>query len=111
MDISSAVGRKTGLSDAEIAAISGFRDEGFTESEQLLLHYADQMTSTPVTVSDQLFAGLKIHFDDNQLLELTADIAHENYRARFNHALEIGSDNLYCPLPAAKQETLTADQR
>ncbi len=110
MDIGSAVGRKTGLTDVEIAAISGFRDEGFSEPEQLLLHYADQMTSTPVTVSDELFAALKTHFDDNQLLELTADIAHENFRARFNHALEIGSDNLYCPLPAAKQETLTADK-
>ncbi|HXB21108.1 MAG TPA: hypothetical protein VNV88_06995 [Candidatus Solibacter sp.] len=110
MDIGSAVGRKTGLSDAEIAAISGFRDEDFSEPEQLLLHYADQMTSTPVTVSDELFAALKTHFDDNQLLELTADIAHENYRARFNHALEIGSDNLYCPLPAPKQESLTADK-
>jgi hypothetical protein len=43
-------------------------------------------------------------------LELTADIAHENYRARFNHALEIDSDNLYCPLPV-RQESLTADLR
>jgi len=93
------VGRKTGLSDAELAAISSFRDEGFSEPEQLLLHYADQMTTTPVHINDQLFAALKQHFNDDQLLELTADIAHENYRARFNHALEIDSDNLYCPLP------------
>ncbi len=99
MDISSAVGRKTGLSDAEVAAISGFRDEGFSEPEQLLLHYADQMTATPVEISNELFAALKQHFNDEQLLELTADIAHENFRARFNHALEIDSDNLYCPLP------------
>ena len=105
------MGRKTGLTDAEVAAISGFRDEGFAEPEQLLLHYADQMTATPVHISDQLFATLKAHFDDDQLLELTADIAHENYRARFNHALEIGSDNLYCPLPVRKQENVTADLR
>jgi alkylhydroperoxidase family enzyme len=107
MDIGSAVGRKTGLSDTEIAAISGFRDEGFSEPEQLLLHYADQMTATPVHISDQLFAALKAHFDDDQLLELTADIAHENYRARFNHALEIDSDNLYCPLPAREHSAVS----
>src|SRR5947209_15667115 len=108
MDISSAVGRKTGLTDAEVAAISGFRDEGFSEPEQLLLHYADQMTATPVHISDELFAALQQHFDDDQLLELTANIAHENYRARLNHALEIDSDNLYCPLPV-KRENVIAD--
>ena len=91
-----------------MAAISGFRDEGFSEPEQLLLHYADQMTATPVHISDELFAALQQHFDDDQLLELTADIAHENYRARLNHALEIDSDNLYCPVPA-RQESVTAD--
>jgi 4-carboxymuconolactone decarboxylase len=104
------VGRKTGLNDAEVAAISGFRDESFSEPEQLLLHYADQMAATPVHISDELFVALKEHFDDDQLLELTADIAHENYRARFNHALEIDSDNLYCPLPA-RQENVAADVR
>jgi alkylhydroperoxidase family enzyme len=108
------VGRKTGLSDAEVAAISGFRDEDFTEAEQLLLHYADQMTATPVHINDQLFDALQAHFNDDQLLELTADIAHENFRARFNHALEIGSDNLYCPLPGASKgesQKVTADLR
>jgi len=98
------VGRKTGLSDAEVAAISGFRDEGFSEPEQLLLHYADQMTATPVEISNELFAALKQHFNDEQILELTADIAQENFRARFNHALEIDSDNLYCPLPRAEPD-------
>ena len=104
MDISSAVGRKTGLTDAEVAAISGFRDEGFSEPEQLLLHYADQMTATPVAISNELFAALKQHFNDEQILELTADIAHENFRARFNHASEIDSDNLYCPLPQSQSK-------
>jgi alkylhydroperoxidase family enzyme len=65
------------------------------------------MTATPVHINDQLFAALKAHFDDDQLLELTADIAHENYRARFNHALEIDSDNLYCPLPAREHSAVS----
>jgi alkylhydroperoxidase family enzyme len=53
------------------------------------------MSKTPVRVSDELFAKLKKYFNDEQIVELTATIAYENYRARFNHALHIGSENLY----------------
>ena len=53
------------------------------------------MSQTPVRVPDELFARLRAHFDDGQIVDLTASIAFENYRARFNHALGIGSDNLY----------------
>ena len=35
-----------------------------------------------------------------QLIELTASIAYENFRARFAHALGIGSDDLYSPCPS-----------
>jgi len=36
-----------------------------------------------------MFAELRRHFDEAQLVELTAAIAWENYRARFDHALGI----------------------
>ncbi len=62
------------------------------------------MTDVPVNVPDELFAELKSHFNDKQIVELTAIIARENYRARFNHALLIGSDGFtnegaFCPVP------------
>ncbi len=61
------------------------------------------MTLTPVEVPDELFAELRHHFDEAQLVELTAAIAWENYRARFNHAFGIEaqgfSKGAYCPLP------------
>ena len=64
------------------------------------------MTLTPVEVSDELFAALRQHFDDAQLVELTAAIAMENYRARFNHAFEIEAQDFsrgaYCPLPEGR---------
>lgn len=40
-------------------------------------------------VPDDLFAALAAEFDERQLVELTAAIAWENYRARTNHALGI----------------------
>jgi alkylhydroperoxidase family enzyme len=68
-----------------------------------VITYAAEMTKTPVDVPEELFAALSAHFNAAQLVELTATIAWENYRARFNHALDIGaqgfSEGAYCPLP------------
>ncbi len=61
------------------------------------------MTNTPVEVPDTIFNALRKHFNDAQLVELTAAIAWENYRARFDHALGIEaqgySEGAYCALP------------
>ena len=61
------------------------------------------MTRTPVEVPEALFAKLRELFDEPQLVELTATIAWENYRARFNHAFGIEaegfSEGAFCALP------------
>jgi alkylhydroperoxidase family enzyme len=61
------------------------------------------MTRTPVEVPEALFAKLRKLFDEPQLVELTATIAWENYRARFNHAFGIEaegfSEGAFCALP------------
>jgi alkylhydroperoxidase family enzyme len=56
------------------------------------------MARTPAEVSDAVFEELKSYFNTGQIVELTAAIALENFRARFNCALKIKSDNL-CTLP------------
>ena len=75
----------------------------FSPLEKLVLDYAVEMTKTPVEVPDALFAALREHFDEAQLVELTAAIAWENYRARFDHALGVEaqgfSGGAYCALP------------
>ncbi len=79
------------------------RSTAYTPLERLVIEYAVEMTKTPVEVPDALFAALREHFDEAQIVELTAAIAWENYRARFNHALDVGSqgfsEGAYCPLP------------
>ena len=61
------------------------------------------MTQAPVEVPDELFAALRQHFNEAQMVELTAAIAWENYRARFNHAFGVEaqgfSEGAYCPIP------------
>jgi len=75
----------------------------FSTLEKLAIDYAVCMTNTPVDVPDALFAALRAQLDEAQLVELTAAIAWENYRARFDHALGIEaqgfSEGAFCPLP------------
>jgi alkylhydroperoxidase family enzyme len=75
----------------------------FSEAEKLVLEYADAMTQTPVGVADELFQKLRKNFTDAQLVELTATLAWENYRARFDHAFGVESEGFtqgsYCALP------------
>ena len=69
----------------------------------MILEYADAMTQTPVNVSDDLFRKLRAKFTDVPLVELTATLAWENYRARFDHALGVEAEGFtkgsYCAMP------------
>jgi hypothetical protein len=37
------------------------------------------------------------YFSEEQFIELSAQIAFENYRARWNQVIDIGSDEIYKP--------------
>ncbi len=97
MDIGSAVGRQKNLvTDEELSEVANWEHSKIlSASERTAIEYAEEMSKTPVRVSDELFERLKEYFSDTQIVELSASIAYENYRARFNHALEIKSEDLY----------------
>ena len=84
-----------GCTDDEIAAIRSGNFETFTPPEAALLHMADAMADTPANVSDQLYAELRRHFSEEQLVELAASAAQENFRARYNRVFDVQSDGLY----------------
>jgi alkylhydroperoxidase family enzyme len=88
-----------GLSEAEISALLNGEFERFPAPEQALLRLADALAGAPVNVSDELYAELRRHFSEEQLIELAADAAQENFRARWNRVFDVGSDALYCELP------------
>ena len=62
-----------------------------------MIELADTMANTPSNISDELYAKLRDKFTEEQLLQLGAQIAFENYRARLNRVFDVGSDNLYHP--------------
>ncbi len=84
-----------GWSDDEISAIREGRFEAFGPAEAALLRMADAVADTPANVTDELYAELRRHFTEEQLIELAAAAAQENYRARYNRVFDVQSDGLY----------------
>lgn len=99
------MGRASGVTEDELRALPVYEtSDVFTVLERRVIAYAVAMTKTPVVIDDELHVELRAALGDEGLVELTAAIAWENYRARFNHALgmeaEGFSEGAYCPLPA-----------
>jgi alkylhydroperoxidase family enzyme len=89
------VGRKAGLSDEKLRAVLGQDTSPFNDTERLVIELADAITDTPANVPDDLYARLGSQFSEEQLMQLGAQIAFENYRARWNRIFDVESDNLY----------------
>ncbi len=92
------------MSEEQLRELPHFAtSDAFSEVERLVIAYAEALTKTPVEVSDELFAALRERFSEAELVEITAEIAWENWRARFNHAFGIGaegfSEGASCALP------------
>lgn len=84
-----------GLTEDDISRITTGSVEGLAPPEAALLKMSDAMADTPSNVSDALYAELRSHFSEEQLIELAAAAAQENYRARYNRVFDVGSDGLY----------------
>lgn len=81
----------------------------FTPLEREVLAYAEAMTETEPTVTDEMVASLRGQLGDAALLELTAVIGFANFTTRPNVALGIESDGFAaaCGLkPLAERTTV-----
>lgn len=85
--------------DGKLADLAGWQESSaFSDAERLALEYAERMTYTGQKVDDALFGRLKKHFSEPQIVELTAAVALENFRSKFNPALGVESQG-FCLLP------------
>jgi len=71
------------------------RSSLFSEKEKAALKYAEAISNTPNRVTDALFAEVREHFSDDEVIELTALIAFQNCSSRFNTALEVPSQGFF----------------
>jgi alkylhydroperoxidase family enzyme len=103
LDLGSQICRNSGFSDEELLALVQYRrSDLFSEREKVALDYTVAVMRTPVEVTDELFAAMKEHFGDAQIVELTALLALVNLD-RFNAAFGIGaagfSEGMVCVPP------------
>ena len=100
MDINSVRAAETtegGLD--KVAAVTAWRDSPlFSEAERVALEYAERITHTGQKVDDTLFTRLREHFSEPQIVELTAAVAFENFRSKFNPPLGIEAQG-FCMVP------------
>lgn len=104
LDYGSAISAAANVPEEDLRALPAYRgSDRFDPVEILVLDYASAISATPTEVGDELFAQLREHFDEAQLVELTSAIALENYRARFNWAFGLAgqgyADGAYCVRP------------
>jgi alkylhydroperoxidase family enzyme len=99
------VSRGEGVGTQQLADLNAYEESpAFSELEKRVLRYTDALTETPAHVSEELFNSLREHFTPQQMVELAAAIAWENFRARCNRGFGIEAegfmDGAACPVPA-----------
>ena len=103
---------QNGASEEKMEALLGdYRKSPiFSKRERLALELAERMTYTGKRVTDSCFKRLKRHFTDEELVEMAAIIALENFRSKFNPVFAVESQG-FCPLPAVKAAADAATER
>jgi alkylhydroperoxidase family enzyme len=101
---------EAGVSQAQVDAIIANRLEGdlFTEADQAVLAYAEQMVLTNMNgdLSPELYARLRRHFGEPEILELGVVMAIIGGMAKLSFLLRLVEKEDYCPfVPADGSET------
>ncbi len=110
VDFGTMLQRHQGLDIDRLKQIDKYRTSpAYTHQERLAIGYADAMTASPMSVTDEQVAELRAEFGDAGVIELTYQIGLENMRARFNSALDItdqgftSGDACAIPVPADRE--------
>ena len=92
LDLGYFMAHNKGLDEAKAREVPRWRESGvFTPLERTVMEYAEAMSQTPPTVTDEMSAALLEDLGAPALLELTARIGVMNLSARSNIALGIRS--------------------
>lgn len=100
MDLHAVGGSKVGITAEQIAAVKAGEWSvlpDFSDGDRLALELAERLTVTPPVVDEQLIDQLRDHFTPDQVAEMVAICAWENFRARFNRGLGIEGHGFYQP--------------
>jgi len=86
------LGRSLGLTDEQIIELSGDewrRSTVFGDKQKVVIAWAEAVTDRSANGNEEVFAGMRRHFDDTRIVELTLIIAMWNLSNRFAEALHL----------------------
>jgi alkylhydroperoxidase family enzyme len=89
---------QAGADEEKIRHVPTWRESSlFSDVERAALEYAERMTITGEKVTEELWTRLRSHFSESQMVELTAAVALENFRSKFNVPLGVEAQG-FCRL-------------
>jgi len=93
-----------GASAEKVAAALGDykKSAQFSPREKFALELCERMTYTNKRVTDRFFNRLKKSFSEEEMVELAAIIALENFRSKFNPVFAVEAHG-FCPVPLVKE--------
>lgn len=92
LDFGYFLAHEEGLTLEKVREVPRWREsEVFTGLERDVMAYAEAMTATPPTVTDEMVAELDAALGHEAMVELTMVVAVENERSRFNAAFGLAS--------------------
>jgi alkylhydroperoxidase family enzyme len=104
MDFGYFMAHNDGLDEAKVREVPRWRESDvFDATERRVLEYAEAVTATPPTVTDEMVAALLDDLGTKAVVELTEMIGIENLRSRVNSAAGLASQGFsdVCELPLA----------
>lgn len=83
--------KQQGVSEELLDAMYHIDEHGdlFTPAERAALSLAERMTTDARGVDEELWAELRFHYDEGEIIEMAAVIGLFNYFNRFNDALRV----------------------
>lgn len=79
---------RSGIRDEKLAAVWEFRTSPlFDNRERVALEFAIAAASQPNDVSDELFARMKQHWSEGEIVEIAALVSYFGFMNRFNDTM------------------------
>src|SRR5712692_4696543 len=90
MDINASRGMQAGASEEKVRQVERAAESDlYSDAERVAIEFAEAMTITGRKIDADLFARVRTHYSEAQVVELAAAVALENFRSKFNVALGV----------------------
>jgi len=98
--------RQIGFTEQEIAALDRVAESvAFDPALRTALLYAEAMTRDAHGVDEKLFAEMKRHYSDSEIVEISCVVGLANYWNRFTTALRVDLSGSNEPYDSPKTDT------